>query len=96
MSLVSPENLLLVGKVIRPHGLGGHFKIYSYAQSEESFLKAGYIFLKSDPEEFHEYKIISVKPLKNIFLMKLEGVDSLEEAEKISASSASLPIGIIR
>ena len=86
MSKVSPENLLLVGKVIRPHGLGGLLRIRSYAHSEESFLNAGTVFLKSDQQKLLEYKVLSAKPHKNILLMNLEGLDSLEEAEKYRAA----------
>jgi len=71
-----------VGKVIRPHGLEGLLRIWSYAQSERSFLNAGTVFLKSDPEETHEYTVISVRPHKNVFLMKLDGLNSLEKAER--------------
>ena len=81
MGRVSPENLLLVGKVIRPHGLGGLLKIFSHAQSVETFLKAGSIFLKLDPEEFQEHTVVSIKKHRNVFLFKLEGLNSLEEAE---------------
>lgn len=81
MSKVSPENLLLIGEVIRPHGLDGTLRIRSYAQSESTFLDAGIVFLKSDPPEPQEYKVLSVKPHKNILLMKLEGLDSVEGAE---------------
>ena len=81
MSRVSPEKLLLVGKVIRPHGLGGLLRIYSYAQSVETFLKADSIFLKLDPEEFQEYRVVSIKTHRNVHLLKLEGLDSLEDAE---------------
>lgn len=82
MSKASHENLLLLGKVIRPHGLEGLVRIWSYAQSEESFLNAGTIFLKPVSEEFHEFTILSIKHHKNIFLMKLDGLNSLEEAER--------------
>jgi 16S rRNA processing protein RimM len=82
LSKVSPENLLLVGKVIRPHGLGGLLRIRSYAHSEESFLNAGTVFLKSDQQELLEYRVLSAKPHKNILLMSLEEISSLEEAEK--------------
>jgi len=79
---VSPENLLLVGKVIRPHGLEGLLRIWSYAQSERSFLNAGTVFLKLDPEETHGYTVISIRPHKNVFLMELDGLSSIEEAEQ--------------
>lgn len=81
MIKVSLENPLLIGEVIRPHGLDGVLRIRSHAQSESTFLDAGTVFLKSDPLEPKEYKILSVKPHKNIFLLKLEGMDSLEQAE---------------
>lgn len=81
MGKVSPDNLLLIGEVIRPHGLDGVLRIRSYAQSEHTFLDAGSVFLRSGPLESQEYKVLSVKPHKNIYLMKLEGLDSLEEAE---------------
>lgn len=81
MRRVSPENLLLVGKVIRPHGLGGLLRIYSYARSGDTFLKAGHVFLKIDPEEFSEYRIVSVKTHGNAILLRLDGLNSLEDAE---------------
>jgi 16S rRNA processing protein RimM len=81
LSKVSSENLLLIGKVIRPHGLEGLLRIWSYAQSAESFLNAGTVFIKSKQQGILEYKISSLKPHKNAFLMKLEGLNSLEDVE---------------
>jgi 16S rRNA processing protein RimM len=82
LSKIHPENLLLVGRVIRPHGLEGLLRIRSYAQSERSFLNAGTIFLKLDSGETHEFTVLSVRPHKNIFLMKIGNLNSLQEAEK--------------
>lgn len=87
MSKVSPEDLLLMGKVVRPHGLEGLLRIISYAQSEESFLNAGTIFLRSTSGEIHEEAVISVRPHKNIYLMRLKGLNSLKEAEKYGGAS---------
>jgi len=72
---------LCVGKVIKPHGLQGLLRIWSYAQSEKSFLQAGSVFLKSRDGEVHEYTVLSVQSHKNIFLMKLKELCSLELAE---------------
>jgi 16S rRNA processing protein RimM len=78
---VYPENLLLLGKVIRPHGLAGILKIWSYAQSKESFLKAGRVYIKSVKGGYREFTVISVKPHKKTFLLELEEMTSLDEAE---------------
>jgi len=82
LSKVLPDNLILLGEVIRPHGTGGLLRIWSYAHSEETFLNAGTVHLKSDREEIREYRVLSVKPHKKAFLMKLDGLSSLEEAER--------------
>jgi 16S rRNA processing protein RimM len=86
LSQVSPGSLLLVGKVIRPHGREGLLRISSFARSEDSFLQAGRVFLKSASGEIHEYAVISVRPHKNSFLMKLEGFTSRREAEEYTGA----------
>ncbi len=78
----SPENLLLAGEVVRPHGLDGRLKIRSYAQSEKSFLQSGVIFLKPRSGGTRAFTVSSVKPHKNNLLLTLKGLDSLEEAEE--------------
>ena len=82
MKRVSPEDLLLVGSVMRPHGLRGLLRIRSYAQSEKSFLNAGTVFLKTTSGETHEHAVQSISPHQSILLLTLKGLDSLEEAEK--------------
>jgi len=72
---------LLLGKVIKPHGLRGLLRVWSYARSEASFLAAGSVFLRSAGGEVDEYTVVSVKPHKKFFLMALEGLDSVEKAE---------------
>lgn len=75
-----------MGKVIRPHGLEGLLRIKSYAQTEESFLRAEVVFLQKGSAEPREYAITSVRPHKNVHLLKLGGVDSLEEAERLKGA----------
>jgi 16S rRNA processing protein RimM len=79
---VSPENYILIGRVIRPHGLNGFLRIHSYAGSEESFLMAGTVLLKLGQMEISEYKVLSIKAHGNAFLIKLNEISSLEAAEK--------------
>ena len=66
----------------RPHGLGGILKIWSYARSAETFVESGRVFLKPGSGETHEYRVLSVVRHKKTYLMKLEGLDSVEAAEK--------------
>jgi 16S rRNA processing protein RimM len=78
---VLPEALLLMGKVIGPHGVRGLLKIESYARSEDSLLTAGRIYLRQSPEKISDYEIISAVPHKGASLIRLEGLDSREQAE---------------
>ena len=75
-----------MGKVIRPYGSGGLLRILSYARSEASFLDAGAVFLRSASGEPHEYTVISVRPYKNIFLMRLDGLSLRDEIEKYTGA----------
>ncbi len=90
MSRDFTEKLILIGKVVRPHGLEGVLRIKSYGQSEESFSNAGSVFLKLTQEDPVEFEILSVKPHKNLFLMKLKGIDSIEQAEQYRNAEVSL------
>lgn len=79
---ISPEDLLLVGKVIRPHGLAGLLRIWSFAESEASFTDAETVFLEPLSGGLRQFEIEAIRPHKNIFLMKLNGLISLEQAEE--------------
>lgn len=73
--------MILIGKVLRPHGVKGLLKIISYAESADTFLKAGEVFLETDPGKPVKYEVISITPSKKFFLLHLQGLDSMETAE---------------
>lgn len=77
----SSSDLLLVGKVIRPHGLKGLLRIKAYAGSEASFLEAETVLFKTVSGETCNCTVTSVTPHKNIFLMGVEEVSSADQAE---------------
>ena len=81
MGKACPEDLLLIGKVVRPHGLKGLLRIISYADSPATFLKAGEVVLGGGSGKPEKYGIISITAGKKFFLLHLEGLDSLEKAE---------------
>jgi 16S rRNA processing protein RimM len=80
---VSPLDLILVGKVIRPHGTGGLVRVASYAGSEDSFIEAGSLLLKKPSGEIRRFRVIDARPHKRVVLMRLEGIDSIPSAENI-------------
>jgi len=81
LNKVAPENLLLMGEVLRPHGRKGLLIIRTYAQSGSSFPEGRTIFLKTDDGEIHEFNLLSVKPHKKNLLLRLKGIHGPAEAE---------------
>jgi len=80
LTQASSGSLLLVGKVIGPHGLRGLLRIWAYAGAAASFLDAGSVFLRTVSGEIHEDTVTYIRPHKNAFLMKLKGLRSIDEA----------------
>jgi 16S rRNA processing protein RimM len=85
--------LLLIGKVVGPHGLKGLVRIESYAESKETFLKAGKVLLERPSGETVEHSVIHITPSKRFFVLKLEGLDSREQAETYRGGSIYIQKG---
>lgn len=76
-----------MGKILRPHGLGGLLRIQSYAESEESYRRAGTLYLQRVSGETESHRVKSIRPHKNNILLKLEGLHSVDEAEGYRGAS---------
>jgi len=91
LAKVFPEALLLIGRVIGPHGVRGLLKIESYARSEVSLLTAGRIFLRQSLGEISECEILSAIPHKGGVLIRVEGLDSRDQAESYRGAEILIP-----
>ena len=86
MSRIDLRDLILIGHVIRPHGIAGLLRIVSYAQSLETFLQAGSVFMDRGNNEFEERKVIDIRPHGSSFLLRLSGLNSIEQTEIFKAA----------
>ncbi len=82
MNLPLSSSLLCVGKVVRPHGLNGLLRVLYYAGSEAPFPNVRTVIFKLVSGEMSEATVLSVRPHKKVFLMALDGLTSIDEAEK--------------
>lgn len=73
--------MIEIGKIINTHGIRGDVKVDPWCDGIET-----YKFLKSVFVKNNEYKIQSVKQHKNAFLLKLDGVESINEAELLKGA----------
>lgn len=97
MSSVTTDNMVLLGKVVRPHGLEGLLRIQSYAESERSFLNSETIYLKPVSGSPQKAQIRSLRRHKKVYLMAIGGIGSIEAAETLRDAEIWVPEdGLIR
>ncbi len=78
------ENLLIIGKITGVHGLKGSLKVWSFAESVETFGKDRQIWLKSEEEETGKsYTILTASARKKGVLIGLKDVDNVNLAEQL-------------
>ena len=72
------KQLLETGKIVSTHGLHGEVKILPWADAPEFLLEFDRVFLGKQ-----EYAVEDARVQKTCVLMKLAGIDSVEEAAKL-------------
>lgn len=79
--------LIAVGKVRAPHGLKGHIKVEALSGDPGVLQGLGHIFIGSSPESAVERRIEGLKGIVGAgAILKLEGVDSPEDADCMRTS----------
>ena len=73
---------LEIGQVVNIFGIKGMIKVKPFTENIKRFDKLTKIYIKKKNTE-KEYGIEEVKYHKNMVLIKLKGIDTVEEAEKL-------------
>ncbi len=75
-----------IGHIDNTHGLKGEMKVRNYSNNQKRFeeLKNILVDVKGD---YIEYAIENVRYQKDIVLLKLKGIDDIEQAEKLKGLS---------
>jgi 16S rRNA processing protein RimM len=84
------ENCYKIGFIMKPHGLKGQVTISLDPEAPENFEEIENVFVEVK-ERLLPYFIESISMKGNKAFLKLEEVDSQEEAQRISKSSIYLP-----
>ncbi|MEG0306892.1 MAG: ribosome maturation factor RimM [Clostridium sp.] len=71
------KELMSVGQITKPHGVRGEVKVSSLTDSLERFKTLDKVYIDGV-----EIKITSVKLQKDRAILKIEGIDSIEQAEE--------------
>ncbi|MBQ7123502.1 MAG: 16S rRNA processing protein RimM [Oscillospiraceae bacterium] len=73
------KQFLEVGEVVTVHGLRGDLRLYPWCDPGD-IERSARMYLDENGEQ--EYRVSYAKPHKNVYLVKLKGVDNPEEARK--------------
>ena len=72
------DNLLPTGQIVNTHGLRGHVKVMPWADDPGDLLDFDRFFIDGK-----EFTVEHSSQQKNMVLLKLKGVDSIEDATKL-------------
>lgn len=73
---------LELGQIVNTRGLRGEVKVNSFTDDNTKFEKMKSIFVKKK-EDIKEYDIQKVSYSKNQVILKLKGIETIEDAEKL-------------
>lgn len=72
---------LEVGKIVNTFGIRGQVKVVPFTDDVKRFDKLKNVYIEKK-KELEPHKIENVKYTNNMVILKIEGIDTIEEAEK--------------
>jgi 16S rRNA processing protein RimM len=91
----TPEpRYLLVGRVLRPHGVGGELRVEIITDHPERLSEHACFYLaRSDsPAAAHRYPVEKVRIHRDVALVKLGGCDDRNSAEELRGLLVQIPV----
>lgn len=79
------EKYLEIGQIVNTFGIKGMIKVKSFSENINRFDKLETVILKNN-KDLKEYNIEEVKYHKGMVLIKLEGIETVEQAELLRGS----------
>ncbi len=80
------KNNLEIGQIVNTHGLRGDLKVMPWCDDPEIFDQLAYVIIDGE-----EYDIEKSRMQKNMVLLKLEGIDNINDAEKYRNKILTVP-----
>ena len=71
------------GKVLKPHGLSGEVKVLPFSGDTGSFKNFSSLYISKDNNNPPKFSISRSRKHKNTVIVKLESVDSIDDAEPL-------------
>jgi len=80
---------VLIGEVIKPHGIQGELKVYPITENPQRFKKLKEVILAQNQVQ-RRLNVLEAKVYKDEVYLTLEGINSRDEAEKLRGWSIKI------
>jgi len=74
---------IILGEIVKPHGIKGAVKVKSHAESPEIFLASSHLKLRRKDGTRRDVTVTRGGDMGNRLILKLDGIDSREDAETL-------------
>ena len=85
------DRLVILGRIARPHGVKGAFRIKSYARSAKSFFGLDEVWIRPEGGPIRPLPLTWAKPHSKGVLLKLEGLESPEDVRSLAGAEVVVP-----
>jgi 16S rRNA processing protein RimM len=85
------RELVLIARVVKPQGRRGEVLVQPLSDRPDRFATLRRAFLTGRGEAVREARVISSRPHGDRHVLKLEGVDSIDEAERLRDCELRIP-----
>ena len=92
-SPASPQSdeLIMIARVIKPHGVKGELALKSYSADDKRFKKLKRVFARNKVGEVRELAVKAVRMAQETVLMFIEGIDDRDKAEELKNQEILVP-----
>ncbi len=77
------QDLIPIGRVLRPHGIRGKIKLEYFGEDLRRFPPSREVFIGEEAGNLRSYEILSVAPQPPWLLLQLKGIGKREEVESL-------------
>lgn len=78
-----------VGQIVRVQGLKGEMRVYPLTDYKERFEEIDWVYIENDKET--KYEIEKVRYKGDLAILKIKGIDSIDDAQKLIKKYLKIP-----
>jgi len=71
------------GKIVTTHGLKGEFKVYPWCDSPEELTGFKTLYFNKGADNYAAVKVLRARVQQNVVILQVEGVETIEQADKL-------------